>query len=264
MPAGRPKKPKPLEAFLHNYAEVEKLLHLYDELVSERKHKLHAERRAALRNTLHLNQSDDIDAAQKFERGWKYYIIVNRSRGGDPALFTATGLSVLLRQAVASAVSCMDGFFHDKYKAVACDRVAAAIGCKGALGIWDALIPFRAVVSLERYERKGYWRRVLLEQYVDEQTLQAPSEVARVFKEIGVKSLWNNILQEMPNPLKAQFKDGALLSAAVQKITDRRNRIVHDADRSGSRTSPIRPGEVKQWVELVRAVVEAADRAITA
>jgi hypothetical protein len=261
MPRGRPKKTSPLSKFNANYEEVGRLLHLNDELVSERKYRLRADLAASLRSALHITPGHELDVAHKGD--WKYYILINKTKGGDPKLFTDYGLSVLLRQAVALAVSCMDGFFRDKFKEVACDRVRAAIEQGSELDIWEDTFPFRAVAELEKYERTGFWQRRLLDEYADGATFQAPSEIARAFKKIGVKSLWDRIWQNLPPAAQKQHKDGSALRDAVQQVTDRRNRIVHDADRTGSKVNLITPADARKWVDLVRCIVESADKVIT-
>jgi hypothetical protein len=260
VPAGRPPKLSPLVKFESSFEQVDRLLHLYDELVSERKYKLRSDLRQSFQNALHITPGHDLDVAHK--KDWKYYILIDKTKGGNPALFTDGGLSVLLRQAVAFAVSCMDGFFRDKFKEIACERVRAAIGQNEELGIWEDTFPFRAVAQLDLYERTGSWQRWLLGQYADDATFQAPSKVAEIFKKIGVKKLWEGIHSGLPHAERSQFGNGEALRNEVQVITDRRNRIVHDADRTGSKLNPICIDDARKWASLLRLVVVSADKVI--
>ncbi len=257
---GRLKHVPALDKFRANCEQVTKLMHLYGEFLSERERGLRSERKRKLCDCLQLPERTELDVAHR--REWKYYVIVNRDRGGDVGLFTADGLSVLLRQAVVAIVSCMDGYFRDKFKDVAYHRVDTAIASHDSLPVWERKLPFGELADIREYQRSGFVLQRILANIATGATFQAPTEIAGFMKDIGIKNLWSGVRDRLPDALKLRYADGQALSKAVQNVTDRRNRIAHDADRIGTKPSPIDSKEVNEWITLITETVVAADKAI--
>jgi hypothetical protein len=258
---GRHKNVPAIEKFRANCEQVTKLLHLHSEFLSERERGLRSERKKKLCECLHLSdRKTELDVAHREE--WKYYVIVNRTRGGDVDLFTADGLSVLLRQAVVAIVSCMDGYFRDKFKDVAYRRVSSAIAAGDTLPVWERELPFGELANIREYKRTGFVVQRILAHMAAGATFQAPDAIAGFMRDIGIKNLWGCVRDKLPDALKKRYAGGQALSKAILTVTDRRNRIAHDADRVETRPSSIDSEEVGEWIVLITEAVEAADKAI--
>lgn len=108
----------------------------------------------------------------------------------------------------------------------------------------------------ERYERRRWGLREIIEAEFDKMASGSPSEIGKLMSAVGVKGVWP-LVDQQRKVAKGRSE------AELTRIVDRRNRIAHTGDRAGRGRAEITLGEVETDLACVRSVVEGLDAATT-
>ncbi|MBN2465637.1 hypothetical protein JXD38_08480 [candidate division WOR-3 bacterium] len=102
------------------------------------------------------------------------------------------------------------------------------------------------VSAAEDYFRARYRQAAGGRAPAAELMLRSPGRLAAAFQDVGADRLWHRTWRRLPSKLRARFKDGVALSAAVRRAA------------SGKATAGLKAAQSR--VELLKAAVEAADK----
>ena len=164
-------------------------------------------------------------------------------------------LRSLLRQAVVAACAALETYLGDKVM----ERVGPLLRESGALTPRLKEIPLNLgqwVFIEAEYQRRGAGlRNQIVGPYVREKASTASSSVGQLLSMIGIDS-WAAKVDGKRNVSK-----GATVEF-LDRITQRRNKIAHEADRQGRGRADLKPDEVEEDLKALASVVDAIDSLI--
>lgn len=241
---------KPLAAFHHNIQSAEELVRLTELLSGKNERRIRKERAQGLRKTLHWSAKEKIDRSENKS----LYIIIREAANIERSYFDAHKLQFLLRQSVVAACSAMDCYFLEKVE----EKIWSVVSRKKKNAPSD-LLKLRISVSdylgAESYKRKGWALKAAMVESIRYLSFQSPSAIKDRLQLIGIRDFWREIDLELG---VAQGETEKSLKALVS----RRNQIVHEGDRPGNKHRTITVGWVKPRVQLVRKIVDGAEKVI--
>jgi len=171
--------------------------------------------------------------------------------------------SELLRAAHATIVASLDRYCHE----LILSRVVMALGNSNhSQELRKLAIPVVEVHKAVKHGRKKGARpmnivRQSIQEQLHRQTFQAPDDIVRGLRIIGIDNLWQTCAGTMgsrPNDITRRLKE----------IVDRRNRIVHEGDivrhkRGGKiRYRKITPNQVANDITWLGELVDAIEAAV--
>jgi RiboL-PSP-HEPN len=166
-------------------------------------------------------------------------------------------LRPLLRQALVAACAALETYLADKIM----EQVGPLLRKQENLTPRLAAIPLSLIDFVriqETYERHGWGLRVgIVEPFVREKASTAPNRVGEVLSLIGISN-W---------PAKIDNQRGVAKGSTetfLARITARRNRIAHEADREGRRRASLTVDEVADDLEALRSIVVALEAVVGA
>lgn len=237
----------PLEVFEDNIDDAHQLLALARILANVRSRAMRREKRDRLGNALGLPKSrwDEIDGVESSE----LFIVLKPSAGITRARFTEEEMRPLLRQAVVAIAAAVETYVADK----------------AGLFVGEALknptpqmkrlrIDLGEVLEIdERYQRRQWGYRDHVLDHIRESASSAPNKVGGVFSFVGMPLDWAGLDRARKVP-----KGGT--GDELSRLCQRRNKIAHEADRSGGRQARITIAEVEAFMTSAQSIVEAIDR----
>ena len=195
---------------------------------------------AGKRDILDCLESEDLFVVFKPEGN------LGRSRFDD--------LRPLLRQALVAGCAALETYVADKTM-----ESVGVILREGKLPRQMRLISLTVGHWAEiedRYERRGWGIRAIIDEYIRETSSTAPNRIGSVLSTIGVKD-WSKRVD------KARGVDRTTTVEQLKAITLRRNVIAHSADRRGRGRAPIDVDYVKEQLGIIEGVVDALEKVIT-
>lgn len=244
----RTPKALPLEVFEDNITDAERLLHLSHVLHNTRKNRMRAELRESFGVAMGLarKKRDELDCVESDE----LFIVIKPGASGQRELFTEPELRPLLRQAIVATAAAVESYVADKASRYIGGAVRAEELPKR---LREMSVSLGDVIDVERwYKRRGWGYRALIEEYLVAQASSSPSQIGIVFAIVGHTDLFKRVDAE-------RHVQKGVSVRQLDDLTQRRNRIAHDADRLGGGRAHIDLDEVRCHVDHARSIVEAID-----
>lgn len=158
----------------------------------------------------------------------------------------------LLRQALVAACAAFETYLSDK----AMSRVGPLLKSESTLTRRLRELPLTLADWMkidERYERKRWGlREYVVEPAVREMASTSPSQVGALLALLGVDN-WTRKIDGHRHVRRGETQK------QLQEITERRNRIAHEADRVGRGRARLTVSEVRADIEVLKAVVGAIE-----
>lgn len=145
-------------------------------------------------------------------------------------LLAEGGMNFLLRQAILVAAAALESFLWDVLRENAL-TVIQAKGRKADETLRNITLTLDDYLSLEGYEDKDVRLRQIILKRFERGTLYDLDKVSEIAQILGVQNFWIEIGKEIgskPEEIKAK----------LQSLINRRNQIVHRADRPDEGASP--------------------------
>ncbi len=241
-----PSKLTPYEAFKDNIEDAEALLNYAVAFENQRARGMRVELRNRIGEALKIprKERDQLDCLESDDVFLVFLPAGKLSR--DHFLDRRP----LLRQSLVAACAALETYVADK----AMEFVGPAIRADTpprrmrniplTVGHW---------IEIERtYRRRGRGIRNAVEGHLRETSSTAPNRIAEVLSVIGVRD-WVKRVDKL-----RQVKPGTT-EAELKRLTERRNRIAHSADRQGRGRASLEADEVTNSLEIIKSVVEATD-----
>lgn len=178
----------------------------------------------SFKDVMHWPQRERIDRVD----GPGALLILREGSGITAKHFDEEYLSELLRAAMAGIVASLDRYCHE----VILSRVVAQLSkspSRASRELRQLKIPIHAARKAILHARKprtrpmNIVRGALQEILHRDETFQRPDDIARGMKIIGIDDLWRRCAKRM------KCKPGDI-TKRLNKIVDRRNKIVHEGD----------------------------------
>ncbi len=246
--AGKP-KPGPLEAFELNMGDAEGLVLLAESLTNYRARRMRAEMRTKVGEALRVPQRDRgaLDCIESPD------LFVVLKPGGRLTRQNFDQHDPLLRQAIVAGCAALETYLADVAIATARQLIGGGAPLPARLarigmdvGGWFDL--------KERYqrERRGITEQVIAP-YLRETASTSPSKVGELLSTVGVPEALAKID-------RCRRVEKNTTRTELERITIRRNKIAHAADRKGHGRASITGAEVSADLAVPRPVVVAVDR----
>jgi len=163
--------------------------------------------------------------------------------------FADEALRPLLRQAIVAIAAAVETYVADQ----AICMIGSALDLDPLpKGLRELSVSMAEVLDLERYQRRGWGHRRLLEDHLRQEASAAPSKIGQVFGTVGVEKLWRQVDAER------KVKKGAS-ETQMDALAKRRNQIAHSADWIGRGRAALGKDEVAAFEHDAREIVEAID-----
>jgi hypothetical protein len=256
----------PKHAYDHARDRAVRLLALHDGLVNQRKRRIRSDWKESFCNVMRWPKKKDIHRID----GKDALILLPHNSKLTLKDFHANALQELLRSALVLSVSALDRYMHER---IVKNIVVALKKRNPSKEQSEFLIPaYTAIQVAHRVVQAGNNGkrvrpaneiRIAIQAILHKRTFQSWREVEDGFKLIGVSGLAGKLQHVYQLPEIKPKRD------QLNKIADRRNRIVHEADlvrhkRGGkARLHPISAAEVKKAIDFLNELVEKLE-AITA
>ncbi len=241
--------PTALETFTENLADAEYLVNLASLLENRRSRRMRRELREAVGRVLRISPRDyeHLDCVESDG----FFIVLKPSSALKREDLKDS--RPLLRQALVAACAAVETYMFDK-----------AMSQVGPLIRYPTKTTERMkklTMSLEdwqqieySYQRRGRGlREVVIKRELTELASTSPTKVGQVLSLVGVKDWARQVDRE-----RGVHRGDTV--AMLQRITDRRNRIAHSADRVGRGRAPLTVAEVRQDLDALKSFVGAIER----
>lgn len=243
---GRLPKVVPIDGFVENMNDADRLVALAEALVNRRTRRLRKEKRSRVGAALRVpkREWDSLDGLESDE------LFVVFMPGADLGRDSLQDLRPLLRQAIVAGCAAFETYVADK----AMDHVSAALKAE-AIPQRLAELPMTVGrwTDIERqFERRGWGIRRVVEEHIREISSASPTNVGRVLSMIGVK-YWAKAVDQERN-----VKRGTTV-AELERIAARRNKIAHTGDRLGQRRASLDAEETKEMLSAIRSTAMAIE-----
>lgn len=240
------RKPKAIEAFEDNMADARLLVGLAKALTNTRTYRPRKELRAALSQALKMRKRDydEIDVIESSD-----FFVVLKPRSAVTRHDVAD-MRPLLRQAIVAACAAFETYVGDRVMELLGPVLRQPEKPRRLLDIGMTVRDWYEI--LERYKRRGWGVRVVVERAVRELASPAPSSIGRAFAIVGRKDLLSAVDSARGLPKGAS-------ETCLQRIYERRNRIAHAGDRHGRGRASITHEEVDADLNEISQIVEVLD-----
>jgi hypothetical protein len=220
-------------------------------------HAFRNERKRAMRQELKERIGDALKVPAKDRRSMnclesdRLFVVFKDGQDLGPAEFA--DLRPLLRPAIVAACAAFETYLADRVM----EHVSAALKADEVPRRLQQ-IPLTVGTWLEieqRYERRQWGIRPVIEQFVRQSSSTAPSKVGETLGIIGFKN-WASIID------KSRKVPGGATVEQLEAITNRRNLIAHAADRQGQGRARLEHEEAALMLERIRDIAKALDLAL--
>jgi hypothetical protein len=242
-------KPKPIEVFEANIADAERLLGLTRALLNARTYRMRRERRESVGQLLRLPQRewDDLDCVESDD----VFVVLKPGGAVRRDHFTEPELRPLLRQALVAVAAAVESYVAEK----ACSFVGTALD-----DLPDRLrqvsVSLGEVIEIEeRYERRRWGYRDVVEEYLMAEASPSPSKIGIVFATVGKRGFWPQVDDRRSLARGTSEKQ-------LEELAVRRNRIAHTGDRIGYKRATLEPDEVATHLTNAKEIVQALERVL--
>lgn len=244
--AGR-RKPTPIEVFEMAIADADHLVALVEGFTNQRKRRMRKELRDRVGDALKVRVADrqHLDCIESDD------VFVVFKPAGRLCRDDFVDGRPLLRQALVAACAAFETYLADK----AMSRVGPLLKSEATLTRRLRELPLTLAdwMKIDQYERKRWGlREYVVEPAVREMASTAPNQVGALLSLLGVED-WAKKVDTQRGVARGQTVKN------LERITARRNRIAHEADRVGRGRATLTVDEVRTDVVVLRTVVEAIE-----
>ncbi|MFE1149783.1 HEPN domain-containing protein [Streptomyces albidoflavus] len=245
---GAPPKLTAREAFNLNLEDAEILVDLARTLVNKRQRRMRREKRERLGDALSLPRKnwDELECLENDR------VFVTFKPGYAPLRekLQEPNLRPLVRQALVAACAAIETFCADRVM----ERYGSAIASQPPPGgLLELSLTVGDYLSIdEKYEKRGWGLRQVVELEVRQRASPAPSQIGQLFSLVGEK----RVLTRVDKRRKVAVGDS---TAELDRIVARRNLIAHTGDRSGRGRATISVDEVEADLATIVSIVDALD-----
>ena len=239
-----------VEVFETTIADAELLVKFVEGFTNQRKYRMRKELRDRIGDALNVKvrDRDHLDCIESDD------VFMVLKPGGRLARSDFADARPLLRQALVSACAAFETYLADK----AMTRIGPLMRRRDLPRRLEelpmTLADWRRIAG---YQRKGRGvREWVIEPAVRERSSTAPSRIGELLAMVGI-SRWNQQVDGHRRVRRGQTE------RELAAITERRNRIVHEADRRGRGRAPLTVREVRHDIEVLRSVVRALEAVFT-
>lgn len=250
---------QPKHAYDHARDRALRLLALHNGLVNQRKRKIRRDWRESFCNLMHWPKKNDIHRID----GKDALIVLRHNCTLTLKDFHADALQELLRSALVLCVSALDRYMHEriikkivvalKKRNPSKEQTEFSIPAHTAIHVAHRVVKARKKGEAVRPANEI---RIAIQGILHKRTFQSWRDLEDGFKLIGVSGLTGKLQNAY------QLADIKPIRDELNKIADRRNRIVHEADlvrhkRGGkARLHPISAAEVQKAIRFLDDLVE--------
>lgn len=239
-------KPTPYEAFRDNIIDAEVLLSYALALKNNRTRGMRRELRDRVGEALRIRMRGraELDCLESDD------LFVVLKPDGSLSRSDFEDLRPLLRQSLVAACAALETYVADK----AMDYVGTSLRSADipprmrdipmTVGEWADIE--------DKYRRRGWGARSVVERYVREQSSTSPSSMGKIISAVGIQK-WSKAVDE------ARGLSRGTTESQLETLTKRRNRIAHAADRDGRGRAAIQPDEVRKHLQAIKSVVDALE-----
>jgi hypothetical protein len=242
----RTKRLPPLDAFKSNIADAEMLVAYARAFRNRRARRMRKELRKRVGEALNVPAKKQ--AALDCLESDHLFVVLKPDCGMGREQFDDR--RPLLRQAVVAACAALETYVADKVM----EFVGQALRANQLpRRLREVTLTVGRWVDIENeYKRRGWGIRGVVEETIREMSSTAPSNIGKALACIGVQD-WAKKVDVARN-----VAEGTTVGE-LEKLTDRRNRIAHSADRQGQGRATIDLDEVQGCIALIKSVVDALE-----
>lgn len=242
----RTKKPEPIASFETNMADAEALVAYARHFTNERVRRMRKELRSRVGDALRIPQRDQegLDCIESDG----LFLVFKPGGGIDRQAFD--DLRPLLRQAIVAGCAAFETYVADKAMkhvgpALRSDRPPPRLKeIPLTVGYW--------IDTEQKYKRRGWGLRRLVEDHMREVSSVSPSQVGLVLSSVGVRD-WEKKVDARRGVTRGET------AADLKRIAERRNRIAHSGDRVGQGRAQLEINEVEAHLEVLISVTDALE-----
>ena len=238
----------PLQAFQANMQDAHHLVRLAEGFTNQRVYRMRREFRERVGEAMKVpaRQRDDLDCLESGD------VLVVFKPGSGLSRGHFLDQRPLLRQAMVAACAATETYLADKTIEHAgvllrANKQATDKMRKVPLTVGDWL----DIETGYQRRRRGLRERVMV-RHINELASTAPNKVGELFSLVGVDN-WTNKLDNHRKVAKGDTQ------ALLERVTQRRNKIVHTGDRHGRGRATLTVGEVKADLAALESVVAAVE-----
>lgn len=244
----RKPQPKPIEVFEANISDARRLIAFAQALENGRRW-TRVERRQAVGDALGIAKKHQRDLA--CVESADVFVVIKPGSSVLVQHFTEQELRPLLRQAVVAISAAVESYVAEK----ASSYISQALDSRPDR-LKDVLVSLDHVIEIEeRYERRRWGHRALLEEHIEREASPAPSQIGIVFSTVGQRDVLKNVD-------KARGATSGTSARQLQALYDRRNKIAHTGDRTQSGRAALSLGDVEEFFAHAVDVVHAMERVL--
>lgn len=240
------RKLEPYEAFNDNIQDAEALLSYAVAFENRRARSMRSELRRSVGEALKIPQRErgDLDCLQSDDL---FVVFLPKGNLGREQFLD---LRPLLRQSLVAACAALETYIADKAMEFVGQAMQTDAPPRRLKNI--PLTVGRWIEIERRYTRKGRGIRNTVEEHIRETSSTAPNRIAEVLSTVGVRDWLKGV--DMHRQVGAGTTERELM-----RLTERRNRIAHSADRQGRGRASLAVEEVTRYLRVIRSVVEATE-----
>jgi hypothetical protein len=245
--AGRPKL-KPIAVFELTIADADHIVELVEGFTNQRVRRMRAELRDRVGEALDVRVRDRqlLDCLESKD------VFLVFKPDGRLCRDDFTDARPLLRQALVAACAAFETYLSDKVMS----RVGPLLKAESTLTRRLRELPLTLADWMkidEGYERKRAGLRALVvEPAVRQMSSTSPSQVGALLSLINIRD-WARRVDGHRHVRRGETE------RQLQRISDRRNRIAHEADRVGRGRATLTVAEVRDDIENLKSVVSAIE-----
>jgi hypothetical protein len=240
------RKPKPVEVFDANIGDAERLIGLTRALLNARTYRMRKERREGVGMALRLPRRDwdNLDCAESDD----VFVVIKPTGAVRREHFTEPELRPLLRQAVVAVAAAVESYVAEK----ACSYISDALD-ELPDRLRQVSVSLGEVIEIEeRYERRRWGYRDIIEEYLATEASPSPSKIGVVFSTVGKRGFW-------PAVDNHRSVRRGTTEKQLEALAARRNRIAHTGDRVGYGRAALAVEEVESYLTNTKEIVAALE-----
>jgi hypothetical protein len=243
----RTKKPEAIASFKTNMADAEALVTYARHFTNQRVRSMRKELRSRVGDALRIPQrdQDNLDCIESDG----LFVVFKPEAGIHRQAFA--DLRPLLRQAIVAGSAAFETYVADK----AMEYVGPALRSDDppprlkeiplTVGYW--------IDIHQKYARRGWGLRRVVEDHIREVSSVSPSQVGLVLSSVGVSNWATKV------DAKRGVKRGETIKD-LENIAKRRNRIAHSGDRVGQGRAQLEIDEVEGYLAVFTSVTDAIEQ----
>jgi hypothetical protein len=241
------RKPKSREAFDLNMNDAETLVAIVKLLENKRANRMRAELRNRIGTALRIPKAKQ--AQLECLENPQVFITFLPGSAHLRANLTEENLHPLLRQAIVAGCAAVETYIADRTM----ELLGPALRAKEKPPrLLELTMTVQQYLKVQSYQRKNWGLRDLIEDQVLLKASTSPSSIGMLMSMVGMPKIWSSV------DAKRGVGRGSS-EAALEVITQRRNKIAHNGDRQGRGRAAITVNEVERDLSRLVEIVDAID-----